>query len=164
MFNKLCRCFAPLLVTAVLFLVTTADAGSLIVETAWARATPGNSPNGAAYVTIANQGASDHLIGIETNISARAEVHMHKHESGVMKMRPAGPIEIASGGKVTFKPGGLHVMLMKLKSPLKEGEMFPMPLVFENAGKIPVMVKIMKIGAAGPMKDHQSGHAAPTKD
>ncbi|HIJ45413.1 MAG TPA: copper chaperone PCu(A)C, partial [Rhodospirillaceae bacterium] len=39
-----------------------------------------------------------------------------------------------------------------LKAPFKEGDSFPLTLVFEKAGKIGVSVTIMKAGAMGGMK------------
>ena len=58
----------------------------------------------------------------------------------------------ARNGMMAMKPGGYHVMFMGLKGPLKEGDSFPLSLVFEKAGEIGVMVTVMKAGAMGSMK------------
>lgn len=41
-------------------------------------------------------------------------------------------------GRLPVTPGGYHVMLMDLKSPLKQGEKPPITLEFEKAGKVTV--------------------------
>jgi copper(I)-binding protein len=54
----------------------------------------------------------------------------------------------------------MHVMLMGLKAPLKDGQSFPLTLTFETAGTIEVMVMVMGAGSmgAGSMGDM---HKAP---
>lgn len=109
--------------------------GPLEIDTPWARASVGTARPGAAYVTIRNTGDEpDRLMGIETPVAARPEVHGMEKEGGVMKMRPAGPLEIPPGGEVRLEPGGRHVMLMQLQQPLEEGDQVPLTLVFEKAG------------------------------
>jgi periplasmic copper chaperone A len=73
-------------------------------------------------------------------------------EGGVMKMRPAGSLEIPPGGEVRLEPGGLHVMLMQLQQPLEEGGQVPITLVFEKAGEITVSAPVGGIGARTPLE------------
>jgi len=49
---------------------------------------------------------------------------------------------------VTLAPGGLHLMMMGLKEPFKQGEKVPLTLVFEKAGKIDVELAIVPLGAS----------------
>jgi copper(I)-binding protein len=73
-------------------------------------------------------------------------------------MRPVEAIEVTPGAPIVLQPGGLHVMLIGLKAPLKEGERFPLTLTFERAGTIEVEVVVEKLGAMGPdHMDHQTG-------
>ena len=55
-----------------------------------------------------------------------------------------------AGGSVTLAPGGLHLMLMDLKGPLKQGTRVPVTLVFEKAGKIDVELSVEAMGAQAP--------------
>jgi copper(I)-binding protein len=41
----------------------------------------------------------------------------------------------------------MHVMLLRLTQPLKEGQTFPLTLTFEKAGKVDVIVSVAKVGA-----------------
>ena len=134
--------------------------GEMMIYDAWARASAGPAPNGAAYVSIHNHGPADRLIGVSTPVAARSEPHAHVMEGDIMKMRPSGPIDIGAAARVRLEPGGRHVMLMGLKAPLKEGETFPLTLRFEKAGEITLTVAVLKVGDAGPGDPHQRHQGA----
>ena len=115
--------------------------GSLTIEQPWAR--PTIAKTGAAYFTVRNDGASDDaLLSIESDVSIRVEVHEMKMDGAVMRMRAVEQLSVPAGRSVALAPGGYHVMLIGLKAPLKEGETFPMKLVFEKAGTAEVTVKV----------------------
>ena len=134
--------------------------GDLLVDHPWARASIGQAPNGAAYMTITTEGQeTDRLLGVESDAAKRVELHTHLMDDGVMKMRPVEAIEIAPGEPTLLQPGGLHVMLMGLKAPLRLGESFLMTLVFERAGRVEVEVKIEEATKTTPSagEDHDHG-------
>lgn len=123
---------------------------AITVSAAFARASAGPVKTGAAYLTIHNAGAeTDRLIAAKADIAKRVELHTHRHEGGVMKMRPIESVEVPAGGMAVLKPGGDHVMFMGLKAPLKQGESFPLTLVFENAGTVTITIEIGPVGAMG---------------
>ena len=125
--------------------------GDLVVSEPWARATIGLAKAGAAYFTVTNNGmVADRLVAVDTSAAARSALHGHTMDGGVMRMRPVEAIELAPGAPVVLRPGGLHVMLMGLKAPLKEGERFPLVLIFEKAGRLEVEVRIEGATAMGP--------------
>lgn len=129
-----------------------AKVGALSIEGAFARATPGAAKNGGAFLTIVNTGAqADTLTAASAPVAPVAELHTHIKEGDVMKMRPVEAIEVPAGGTVTLQPGGLHVMLMGLTEPLKEGQSFPLKLTFAKAGAVEVAVDVKGVGAMGPM-------------
>jgi len=119
------------------------------IEKAWARATPGHATTGAAYLTIETT-QPDRLVGASTPVAARAELHAHENDHGVMRMHPVDGVAVQPGAPTVLKPGGVHVMLLQLKHPLKQGETFPLTLRFEKAGDREVAVQVEKPGAAGP--------------
>jgi copper(I)-binding protein len=71
-------------------------------------------------------------------------------------MRPVKAIEINVGEPAVLKPGGLHVMLIGLKAPLKQGETFPLTLTFAKAGTTTVDVAVQAAGAGLP--EHMGEH------
>ena len=138
------------------------DAKSIVVEHPWARATPAGAKTGAAYMTLINNGsAGDRLLGATTPVADKIQFHSVTEDNGVSRMREMHDVAVAPGARVAFSPGGMHVMLVGLKQPLKEGQTFPLNLTFEKAGKVDVTVSVAKVGAMqhgdmGPMT-HEHG-------
>ena len=134
----------------------------IMIKTPWARASVGR--NGAAYFTVSNMLKTDaKVVGVMADVAKRAELHTHRMDGEIMRMRPLENIVVPAGASVTLKPGGHHVMLMGLTRKLKEGDSFPLTVVFANGNKQQVSVKVGKIGAAGPMGSmkhmkHMDGH------
>jgi hypothetical protein len=121
--------------------------GPLTIEQPWARASV--AANGAAYMTISTAGSeADQLVAATSPVADKVELHTHIVEGDVMRMRPVKAIDVNIGEPAVLKPGGLHVMLIGLKGPLKQGERFPLTLTFEKAGSVTVDVDVEAIGAA----------------
>jgi hypothetical protein len=132
--------------------------GKLLVEHPWARASIGPARSGVVYVTLINNGEQpDRLLSASTPVAARAAVHTHINQDGVMKMRPVGVLEVAPGEPTVFEPGGLHIMLMGLKAPLQEGTLFSLFLEFEAAGQVEVLVLVQEAAAMEPENAPASG-------
>ena len=130
-------------------------AGDLVITQAWSRATPGGAKVGGGYLTIENKGtAPDRLIGGASDAAGKVEVHEMATTDGVMKMRPVeGGLTIEPGKTVKLAPGGFHLMIMELKSPLKQGGKLPVTLQFEKAGKVAVTLDVQGVGAPAPTGD-----------
>jgi len=142
---------------ATLLFVTSAraddvKAGDLVISQAWSRATPGGAKTGGGYLTIENKGTTpDKLIGASADFAGKIEVHEMTTNNGVMKMRPVeGGLTIDPGKTVKLAPSGLHLMMMDLKSPLKQGDKLPVTLQFEKAGKVTVTLDVQAVGASAP--------------
>jgi copper(I)-binding protein len=131
------------------------------IDHAWARATPGSATVGAAYFRIESP-IDDRLIGLSSPVAAKAELHTHIEENGLMRMHAVeGGLPIAAGQELELKPGGLlHVMLIDLNQKLRTGDRFPLVLTFEKAGPRDVMVKVEPLGAMGPSDGSDVKHAA----
>jgi periplasmic copper chaperone A len=128
------------------------NVGPIHIGQPWARATPKGASSAASYMTVTNTGTTpDRMTCVSSEAAAHCEIHTMSMEGGVMKMRPVdGGLEIAPGGTVTLKPGGLHMMLVDLKHPLEQGKMAAATLKFEKAGTVDVDFPIAAIGAAAP--------------
>ncbi len=70
------------------------------------------------------------------------EFHRTSFEAGMAKMRPAGALVIEPGNTLTAAPGGLHLMLVDLKTPLVNGASVPLVLTFKSAGEVTVQLQI----------------------
>jgi len=129
----------------------SARAGSMEVETAWARASIGVQRPAAAYATIRNTGErTDRLTRIETPRARSAEVHETIEQDGRATMRQVETLEVPPGEEVRLAPGGIHIMLMQLTEPLKEGGKVPLTFVFERAGAVTIEAEIAGVAASKP--------------
>lgn len=149
-----------LLATAITSPVAAQQAKSeaVAVSSPWARATPGGAKVGAAYLELTAPKAADILLAAKSPVADVVELHAHTSEGGIMKMRRIESIPVEAGKKVSLQPGGLHIMLMELKQPLKEGETIDLTLVFEKAGEVSIKVPVRKIGDPGPGGQAVGGH------
>jgi len=148
-----------LLSSAVGAVAADVKVGDLLISRSWSRATPGGAKTGAGYLTIENKGsAPDRLVAVSGDVAGKIEVHEMAVNNGVMTMRPLEQgLTIEPGKTVTLAPGGYHLMMMDLKSPLKQGDKVPLTLEFEKAGKVAVTLDVQPVGAKAPGGDGGGG-------
>lgn len=130
------------------------------VDDAWARpsramTTPGQQTDSAAaavttsavYFTLRNDGGrSDTLTAASTDVARAVEIHESRMENGVMRMRQVQSVEVPAGQSVTFRPGGLHVMLIGLTRELAVGDSFALTLDLSQSGEISIQVAARQDG------------------
>lgn len=143
---------------------TVDTSGELGIIGQWARTSPADSANGAAYFTIQSSTA-DTLLGVKVDPAVAGMAEMHETKmvtpessapmgsgmggdttmpmSGGMTMVPMESVDIPAGEDVVFEPGGKHVMLMGLAKPLAKGDSFELTLTFEKAGDITITVPVL---------------------
>ncbi|HJE03643.1 MAG TPA: copper chaperone PCu(A)C, partial [Aliarcobacter thereius] len=93
---------------------------SINVSDAYARATPPNMPNSAAFMSLENITDKDiSLVKASSNVTNKVELHTHDMKNGVMKMYEVEEILIKANNNTVLKPGGYHIMLIGLNKPLK---------------------------------------------
>lgn len=112
------------------------------VESPWARPTVQGQAAGGGFLRIVGGPANDKLVSASADIAGRVELHSMSMDGNVMRMRQVDSIDIPAGKTVELKPGGLHVMFMDIKTPLKTGASFPLTLKFEKAGDVKVNVAV----------------------
>lgn len=112
------------------------------ISAPWARPTAPGAKVGGAFMTITGGKAADRVLSASSPAAETVELHTHLMEGGVAKMRAVAAIEVPANARVELKPGGLHLMLINLKAPLKAGETIPLKLRFEKAGEVEVKVAI----------------------
>jgi copper(I)-binding protein len=139
------------LLAAGLLLSGGALAGSadiVSVDQPYVRLAPPNAPATGAFMVIRNGGDKDvRVVRADNPVSRVTELHTHLNEGGVMKMRPVTAIEIKAKGKAVLEPGGLHVMMIDLKAPMKEGDSIPITLTFDDGSSKQVDAKVVRPGA-----------------
>lgn len=125
-------------------------ADAITVVDPYVRQAPPGAMTTGAFMVLKNAGAKDvKLVKADNPASKVTELHTHINEGGVMKMRPVKDIEVKAKGEAVLQPGGLHVMLIDLKAPLKEGDMIPLTLTFDDGSSKKVDAKVQKPMAGG---------------
>lgn len=117
------------------------------ISHAYVREVPPISPTSAGFMTIKNlTNKAIKIIGAESKVAEKTELHNHTNDKGVMRMRQVPFIKIPASGIVKLKPAGLHIMLIGLKQPIKNGQQVTITLQLENGHKkeISMPVKSMK--------------------
>ena len=128
------------------------NAGNLTIDNTFTRATVPGQKNAGGFLSIANKGADDKLISATSNVASEVQIHEMKMDGNVMQMRQINGLAVPAKGKVELKPGGYHLMLMGLKSPLKAGDTINVQLKFEKAGAVNVKLPVQE------MKPMHGGH------
>lgn len=125
--------------------------GSITITHPWARATNEFAVNGAAYLEIAAKGKkTDRLVAVESPVAREVKMFNRVTDAGAMMMPQVSQVRITPGQAVTFKPGGLHILLEGLNAQLTKGYRFPMTLVFAKAGRVKVQVYIEDVTTLKP--------------
>ena len=132
--------------------------GPINIGHPYARATASGQTTGGGFLKLENGGADDKLLSASAAVSSAVELHVMTMEGDVMRMRQVDGIALPAGKTVELKPGGLHIMFVGLKAPLKAGDTFPLKLKFEKAGEVEVMVKVEAPGAGAAAPAHQHKH------
>ena len=141
--------------SAALFAASAGTPPGLSVTGAWARATPPGTTVAAVYLLIDNTaGEADRLLAISTDRAGSAEVHTIVHDGDLAMMRRVEPLHVGAGERILFEPGGIHVMLMGLKSPLAEGQSLTLVMNFERAGVRRVEARVMAATSAPQAAGH----------
>lgn len=145
---------------------TVADpADAIEITGAWARTSPAVATAGAVYMTISNSAeVDDALLGASVDASVAATVELHETvegepmgstttgmdggmgggtDGGMMTMQPVDEIAVPAGDAAVLEPGGFHIMLLDLATPLEVGTTVTVTLTFEQAGEIEVTADVL---------------------
>jgi copper(I)-binding protein len=115
----------------------------MVVRDAWIRATPPGARTAAAYLTLANSGTADRLLGGTTPAARGVELHTHVDEGGMARMVRLPELAVPSGGAVRLEPSGLHLMLIDIAGPLTAGTNVVLTLRFATADDLVIEVPIV---------------------
>ncbi|WP_338167115.1 copper chaperone PCu(A)C [Vibrio sp. 10N] len=143
-----------LLLSAIALAPLSMAQAAIDVNDVYARATPPNATTSAVFGTIENTGNEVRtIVSASSQASSVVELHDVIKEGDVMKMRQVNTIDIPANGKTILKPGSLHVMLLDVKAPMKEGDTINVELTFAN-GEVKVLTVPVKKVMSG-MKHHK---------
>ena len=135
---------------AAFIMLSTPALADMTVTDLRARPSLGAARNSIVWMTIGNASARpDRLLRAEGDVAERVELHTHIMERRdgrvVMRMRPVPGIPVLAQGEARLEPGGLHVMLIGVRRPLRPGDRFALRLIFEHAPPVEVTVPVLKL-------------------
>jgi hypothetical protein len=117
------------------------------------RMVPPGQDQTAAYMTLRNNDKLDHaLVKAASPAALVTELHTVVDEGGMKKMRPVPKMDIKAGGEARLQPGGLHIMLIGLQQPLREGANVSITLTFEDGSSKIITAPVRAITVPGTMK------------
>lgn len=144
---------------------TTSDTGEAVaeqqallkVEGAWVRAAvEGQSGTGAFMQITPNQDLE--LVGFDTAEAEVNEVHEMKMDGDIMKMSAIPSLALPGGKTTELKPGSYHLMMMKLKQPLLEGQKVQLNLTVKDKDAVVSTFPVQAEVKTGKPMAHDHGH------
>lgn len=145
-----------------------AEAVSIEVEDAYVRGLPPTQRNTAAFFVLKNTGDRnlEVLAAPAPDVAARVEIHAHRHRNGMMSMQKQASVTIPAGQSLAFAPGGLHLMLIELNRPLRDGDTVSLALQTADGQTLTFSAPVISVlregkpgSAAGKDSKHNMGHA-----
>jgi periplasmic copper chaperone A len=137
-----------LILSLMMMLSVTAQAAAqpaqIVVEDVWIMTPPPGATEAAAFVTVRAESA-DRLLSVSCACAARAEMHEMQMDGAAMRMRPLRyGAPVIPGAPLDMGPHGIHIMLVGLITPLREGDRVGLRLTFQNAGIAAVEAEVRR--------------------
>lgn len=125
---------------------------------AWVKASPEGTT--AAFVTLTNSSDSEETLESATTLASQTvEIHEMVMSDGTMVMRPKrGGVTVPAHGTAVLEPGGNHLMLMALTSPIKPGDRVAMTLRFASGTSLEMTAPAKDF--AGAQESYQPSSAS----
>lgn len=133
---------------SLVILLTTcaaAQAAPFDVSGAWFRSLPGGTPAGGYFTAQNNSQREVAITGVSSGACGMLMMHQSRATGGMSGMDMVDQVRLPPGGKVSFAPGGYHLMCEQPK--MKIGDKVPVAITLSNGTK--VMVAFAVRNAAG---------------
>ena len=128
----------------IILLVSFPPEDKIKINNVWMRTSSQNMAT-ALYFTIENTSEkADTLFRVDSDIAGKVEIHKTYSQGDMMGMRKVDFLVIKSKKNLELKPGSYHVMLMKLKEDVNDGDKENFVLHFKQAGEINVTATAKK--------------------
>lgn len=107
------------------------------VREGWLRLPPGPMPMLAGFGRIENGcPAPITIVAVSSPAFADTSLHETRIVEGVSRMRALPELRIAPGSAATLKPGGMHLMLMQPRAPLRPGSKVAIEFTLKDGNKL----------------------------
>ncbi|HEC20853.1 MAG TPA: copper chaperone PCu(A)C [Gammaproteobacteria bacterium] len=121
----------------------------LEIHDAWAREAPPGAAVMAGYLTLHNHSSETYtLTNLQSPQFEKVEIHRTEERDGMTQMIKVSQVILGPKDSVRFQPGGMHLMLMKPKKPLKAGAKISLTLSFSGETSMQVTLPVKKAEAS----------------
>lgn len=105
------------------------------VSEGWVRLPPVSMPMLAGFGRIENDCAIPlEIVGASSPAFKDVSVHQTRIVDGVSRMRAVPVLRIAPDGSAVLEPGGMHLMLMRPRTPLEAGGVVVVEFTLKDGG------------------------------
>jgi len=113
------------------------------IEDPWVRAVPPNANNSAIFLDLRNESEQlRKLVEVHSEVAERVELHTTKDEDGMLRKQRLEEVLIPALETQSFHPGGIHIMLIGLRSPLEVGSVIELELVYADQSKETISIPV----------------------
>ncbi|MGH7116601.1 MAG: copper chaperone PCu(A)C [Stellaceae bacterium] len=113
-----------------------AGEGGLALESPWFRLVLPSLP-AAGYFTLSNPTGEAHtLVGAASPACGMLMLHRSTSEGGQERMAMVQSVSVPAHGKVSFAPGGYHLMCTSPSPQMRPGRSVPVTLRFADGGSL----------------------------
>ena len=113
------------------------------IEDPWVRAVPPNANNSAIFLDLRNESEQlRKLVEVHSEVAERVELHTTKDEDGMLRKQRLEEVPIPALETQSFHPGGIHIMLIGLRSPLEVGGVIELELVYADQSKETISIPV----------------------
>lgn len=120
------------------------------VEHAWIRWLPAKLPSAGYAVIVNDSDAPVSLTGAQSAAYGTVMLHRSMLANSDSRMEMVAQLDIPAHGSVKLAPGGYHLMLSRVKRPIKPGDEVPMILEFAGGATLQVPFSVLPANASGP--------------
>lgn len=113
-----------------------ASGANLTVENPWMRFVMEARPAAGYFTLNNNTGSAVELTGASSSACGMLMLHQSKNVNGVERMLPVKSLTVPAHGRLSFAPGGYHLMCMSPNGDLTVGASVPITLEFADGETI----------------------------
>ena len=144
---------SPLAGIAATLLTGCGQPKQLYIDHAWVRLAALPSRPAAAYFTIHGGPTDATLVAVTTDVAIKSEMHASMATGGahaMTTMTPVTSVAVPAGQRITFQPGGRHVMLFDVNPGIKAGATIALTLTFADSTRILQDANVVAAGDPAP--------------
>ncbi|MCW8982593.1 MAG: copper chaperone PCu(A)C [Gammaproteobacteria bacterium] len=145
-----------LLLSATLLFSASLFAADIVVKGAWVREAPPMAKALGGYMVLKNLGNKERRL-VSASAHQFDEVMLHRTvvEGDIARMVHQHEVVIPAGGRIEFKAGDYHLMLMRPEKRFVAGDQIKVTLKFKNGEETVVAYKVLKGMSMGNSMNHE---------